>query len=158
MRPIYFLLACLLILPFAVWPGRAEAALYRTLQEGDSGEDVFLLQKILNSDSVTRIATVGPGSPGAETAYFGSLTKAAVARFQEKYAGSILWPVGLKVGTGYVGPKTMEKLNQLALGAGMLAEPAASRPVVSIPPPPPPIADDTNNEDERSVSSKTNKA
>jgi len=44
---------------------------------------------------------------------FLSLTKLAVIRFQEKYASEILGPFGLVRGTGYVGPETRKKINQL---------------------------------------------
>ena len=45
--------------------------------------------------------------------YFSELTASIVIRFQEKYRDEILTPVGLKYGTGYVGPATRKKLNQL---------------------------------------------
>ncbi len=47
------------------------------------------------------------------TGYFGPLTRAAVIRFQERYSAEILEPLGLKKPTGYVGPSTRAKLNQL---------------------------------------------
>jgi peptidoglycan hydrolase-like protein with peptidoglycan-binding domain len=50
---------------------------------------------------------------GLVTGYFGSLTKRAVIRFQEKYASEILNPIGLFKGTGYVGVQTRTKINQL---------------------------------------------
>jgi peptidoglycan hydrolase-like protein with peptidoglycan-binding domain len=95
---------------------KAVAASYsfdRTLTLGSYGEDVRELQKILNSDSSTRILGAGSGSPGQETRYFGPLTKAAVIRFQEKYAQKILLPNGLSAGTGIVGPATRTALVSL---------------------------------------------
>jgi len=50
---------------------------------------------------------------GLITGNFLTLTKEAVIRFQEKYRQDILEPLGLEHGTGYVGPKTREKINQL---------------------------------------------
>jgi peptidoglycan hydrolase-like protein with peptidoglycan-binding domain len=82
------------------------------LKLGQTSPDIKQLQIILNSDLRTRIATYGPGSPGQETSYFGSLTKAAVIRFQNNYASEILIPNGLSYGTGIVGPSTRKKLNK----------------------------------------------
>jgi len=57
----------------------------------------------------------GPGiyPEGLVTGNFFSATQAAVSRFQEKYASEILIPLGFQKGTGYVGPRTLSKINQL---------------------------------------------
>ena len=52
---------------------------------------------------------------GLITGYFGSLTRSAVIRFQEKYKSEILLPFGLSSGTGFVGSSTRQKINQLIL-------------------------------------------
>jgi len=50
---------------------------------------------------------------GLVTGNFLSLTKAAVIRFQEKYASEILAPWEIEKGTGFVGETTRAKINEL---------------------------------------------
>lgn len=97
----------------------------RSLRLGSSGEDVRELQKLLNTDPITRIVEAGPGSPGQETAYFGALTHAAVVRFQEKYRNSVLAPNGLSFGTGFVGPSTIAALSEIKAITEGATEPIA---------------------------------
>jgi len=89
-------------------------AFTQSLSLGSRGSEVLELQIFLNQDFETQVSFEGPGSPGNETDYFGSLTKNAVIRFQEKYASEVLAPVGLSKGTGYVGPSTRQKLNSFS--------------------------------------------
>jgi hypothetical protein len=82
----------------------------KDLKLGTVDNEVKLLQQYLNTHGFT-ITTTGPGSLNNETNVFGSLTKQAVIKFQEKYASEILTPTGLTKGTGMVGVRTRVKLN-----------------------------------------------
>ncbi len=91
----------------------APIELANDLKFGDSGYDVKLLQTWLSQD-----ASVYP--QGLKTGKFASLTRAAVTRFQEKYASDILAPQGLSRGTGIVDLYTRIKLNELYGRSGVL--------------------------------------
>lgn len=111
MKKYYVLLPLSL---FLVTPFFSGAFFVEPLKLGDTGHLVIALQRILNLSADTRIADFGPGSSGNETDYFGSLTKNAVMKFQQKYAQDILIPAGLSNATGYVGNFTIKKLNILS--------------------------------------------
>lgn len=85
------------------------------LSVNSKGTEVTELQKCL--------ANPPAGGPqiypeGEITGYFGSKTKAAVIRFQEKYQEDVLEPFGLTKGTGEVKGKTREKLNEVCFEGG----------------------------------------
>ncbi len=81
----------------------------RNLTIGSTGSDVLELQQLLNQWGYT-ISPSGPGSPGHESSYFGSLTTKAVQKFQ---AAEGISPV-----SGFVGPLTRAKLNSLINAGG----------------------------------------
>lgn len=80
--------------------------LTQNLVLGSKGNQVEKLQECLAKDP-----EVYPD--GTVSGYFGSKTKAAVIKFQEKYKDEVLVPAGLKQGNGRVGPATRQKLNSL---------------------------------------------
>src|SRR3989344_3005481 len=61
----------------------------RNLTVGNTGTDVLELQKVLNMSADTQVAASGVGSAGNESSYFGSLSKSAVIKFQNKYASEV---------------------------------------------------------------------
>ncbi|HEY4475184.1 MAG TPA: peptidoglycan-binding domain-containing protein, partial [Candidatus Paceibacterota bacterium] len=77
----------------------------RDLTMGSKGDDVKCLQQYLNGAGY-KVADTGAGSPGSETTYLGSLTKAALAKWQA--ANSVTPSVG------YFGPKSRAKYTELA--------------------------------------------
>lgn len=85
---------------------KVEFKFIKTLYRGTRNDEVKQLQEFLKT-----IPDIYP--EGLVTGYFGSLTETAVKRFQEKYVDDILVPLGLIKGTGIVGSKTREKLNEL---------------------------------------------
>lgn len=80
------------------------------LSLGLRSDEVKTLQKWLNLDPGTQVASSGVGSPGNETNYFGPATQKAVQKFQLKY-GVVSSPT--EQGYGNVGPKTRIKLSEV---------------------------------------------
>jgi len=72
-----------------------------------NNDEVSCLQEFLKNQG----AEIYP--EGLVTGNFLSLTKAAVIRFQERYAEEILTPWEIEKGTGFVGETTRAKINQL---------------------------------------------
>jgi len=85
-------------------------AFERDLYVGITGEDVRLLQVLLNSDSRTMIALDGPGSKGKETNSFGESTKTAVKKFQSLFIEYI------GIANGRFGPRTRTTMNAICNG------------------------------------------
>jgi hypothetical protein len=77
----------------------------KTLEKGAKGPDVVALQHVLQLEGVY------PKDVGF-TGNYGDITFNAVMKLQKKYAKEILAPVGLKIGTGRVGPSTLAWLNK----------------------------------------------
>ncbi|MEK7192632.1 MAG: fibronectin type III domain-containing protein [Patescibacteria group bacterium] len=88
----------------------ADAALYRSLDQCDSGTDVSELQTYLASDT-----TIYPS--GLVTGYYGSLTRGGVERFQTRY-GIVSSGSPATTGYGRVGPVTRNAINA-KLGMGV---------------------------------------
>ena len=84
--------------------------LERNLYSGlKNDSDVRCLQQFLKNQGIE----IYP--EGLVTGNFGSLTYQAVIRFQEKYRADILKPSGLEKGTGFIGPTTRYKINQMLI-------------------------------------------
>lgn len=85
----------------------------RNLTTGSTGEDVRQLQRFLNGNPQTQVASSGVGSPGNESTYYGPATARAVSKFQELYAAQILTPLGLTQGTGGFYTSTRNQANSV---------------------------------------------
>ncbi len=99
------------------------------LKIGSKGSQVMALQKFLNQSADTRVAASGAGSPGNETSTFGPATRAAVIKFQEKYAADVLTPNGLSKGTGNWYASTRAKANALCASNPNPGNPNPGTPV-----------------------------
>lgn len=88
-------------------PISAPAMPVRDLTLGMEGEDVRMLQVLLNATGFT-LGTTGAGSPGNETTHFGSRTRAALAEYQK---ANVVTP-----SVGYFGPRTRAAMKAAALG------------------------------------------
>lgn len=92
------------------------------LKVGSKGAEVKNLQKVLNADSRTQIASSGAGSPGNESSFFGALTKAAVMKYQ------IIKGVSA---TGMVDAATRAVLNAVSSSSASSVSSAAASSVAS---------------------------
>lgn len=86
--------------------GTSSAVAVRDLELGMTGEDVRMLQTLLNANGFP-LASAGVGAPGSETDYFGTLTKAAVSAYQSANAVS--------PSVGYFGPLTRASMKAKAI-------------------------------------------
>lgn len=86
-------------------PVRPIIALQRDLKFGDHGSDVVDLQNVLKYENCFPLTVQSTG-------YFGEKTKAAVIKWQEKYADEILKPLGLVYSTAYVGSQSRKWLKK----------------------------------------------
>jgi hypothetical protein len=88
------------------------------LKIGSHGAAVLALQQFLNMSADTQVSTSnGAGSPGNETTTFGGLTRAAVNKFQLKYAAQILTPNGLTTPTGNFYASSRAEANAICSGS-----------------------------------------
>lgn len=94
----------------------------RNLTVGSTGDDVKCLQQYLNAAGY-KIAATGPGSPGNESTYFGSLTRAALAKWQQAN--------GISPAAGYFGPVSRAKYTAMADKGQVPVQPG--QPPVSVP-------------------------
>lgn len=86
-------------------------AFERDLYVGTKGEDVRLLQTILNLDQRTTVAESGTASKGQETTIFGQATKDAVKKFQALFIEYI------GIANGRFGPRTRTVMNAVCNGS-----------------------------------------
>ena len=109
----------------------------RNLSKGSTGDDVRQLQRFLNGNPQTMVATSGAGSPGNESSYYGPATARAVSTFQELHASVILAPLGLTKGTGGFYSSTRNQANSLCQSGsggniGGFTGPRTREPVVQV--------------------------
>src|SRR3989344_8457937 len=109
-----------------------------TLKQGSTGAEAMNVQKFLNAHGFM-VAAAGAGSPGNETSNFGSLTRAAVIKYQNAYAANILTPLGLTMGTGVWGPASIAQAHALcaSTGTGTGTGTSTGTSTGTTPPPPP---------------------
>jgi len=94
----------------------------RDLTMGSEGADVMKLQQFLNSYPDLRVAATGAGSAGMETMFFGPATAAAVSKMQVMFRAEVLTPNGLVNPTGYFGPSSRAKANDLCIADATTGE------------------------------------
>lgn len=88
----------------------------QNLKLGSTGGQVMWVQEFLNSHGF-QVAATGAGSPGNETSHFGPATKAAVIKFQNANASTVLTPNGLTTGNGNWYASTRAAANAMCAGS-----------------------------------------
>ncbi|MBI2409795.1 IPT/TIG domain-containing protein [Candidatus Kaiserbacteria bacterium] len=83
---------------------------------GARSQEISALQTVLAKEGFDA------GTSGKDVGLYDETVASAITGFQEKYRDEILTPSRLKNGTGYVGPSTRKKLNQL-FGCGGVTNP-----------------------------------
>ncbi|KKS78620.1 MAG: hypothetical protein UV54_C0057G0002 [Candidatus Beckwithbacteria bacterium GW2011_GWA2_43_10] len=83
-------------------------------------EDIYALHEALVKEGFSFPSKVTLGGQRS----FDEETASAVVGFQQKYKDEILTPLGLKYGTGFMGPSTRAKLNKL-YGCGVPVKPTS---------------------------------
>lgn len=94
----------------------------RNFRLGAVHEEVKLVQKFLNASADTTIAATGAQSKGKETTAYNTLTRDAVNKFQQKYANDVLGAVSETKPTGFWGPFTRKKANELVCSGAIKLE------------------------------------
>lgn len=112
MKYIVYVFVATLLLPAHLVHAGSCAQLSSNLKWGAKGEQVRVLQQMLNKNKATQVAALDVGSPGMEGTFFGKATYVAVKKYQELHAEELLIPQQLKTGTGYVGNATRALLNK----------------------------------------------
>ena len=95
----------------------------KNLTENLNSPEVLVLQRILNADPSTQIATYGVGSPGKESTIFGPATKAALLKFQKKYNVAE---------TGVTDASTRALLNSALIAQRINSLPSNSKPKIIV--------------------------
>jgi hypothetical protein len=83
------------------------------MQKGMTGQDVLVLQKILNQDTRTEVSRTEVGSKGQETKIFGEKTRDSLKRFQALFIEYTLSADGIFQGN------TKDLVNDLCNGTGL---------------------------------------
>jgi hypothetical protein len=105
----------------------------KTLKQGDRGNDVKILQAILNSDARTIVTTQGPGSPNNETTLYGTATKDAVKRFQALFITPELGSYAIPIANGVLGPKTRIFINAICNDERFVSGNSSGQSIISTP-------------------------